>query len=93
MLMALISLLLKRPARRDIAMTGEMTLTGRVLPVGGIKEKILAARRAQVNSIIIPEKNRADLEDLADEVRKDMTIHLVDNVNMVPDLVLTNAKA
>src|SRR3990172_1837247 len=93
MLMALISLLLKRPARRDIAMTGEMTLTGRVLPVGGIKEKILAARRAQVKSIIIPEKNRADLEDLTDEVRKDMTIHLVDNVNMVPDLVLTNAKA
>jgi ATP-dependent Lon protease len=93
MLMALISLLLKRPARRDIAMTGEMTLTGRVLPVGGIKEKILAARRAQVKSIIIPEKNRADLEDLTDEVRKDMTIHLVDNVSMVPDLVLTNPNA
>lgn len=90
MLMALISLLLKRPARRDIAMTGEMTLTGRILPVGGIKEKILAARRAQVKSIIIPEKNKADLEDLADEVRKDMTIHLVDNVSMVPDLVFTN---
>ncbi|HLE40729.1 MAG TPA: S16 family serine protease, partial [Nitrospirota bacterium] len=93
MLMALISLLLKRPARRDIAMTGEMTLTGRVLPVGGIKEKILAARRAQVNSIIIPEKNKADLEELSEEVKKGMTIHLVDNVNMVPDLVLTNAKA
>lgn len=92
MLMALISLLRKRPAKRDIAMTGEITLTGRVLPVGGIKEKILAARRAQVKSIIIPEKNKADLEDLSDEIRKDMTIHLVDNVSMVPDLVLTDIR-
>ncbi len=93
MFMALISLLLKRPARRDVAMTGEMTLTGRILPVGGIKEKILAARRAQVKDVILPEKNRVDLEELSDEVKKDMTIHLVDNVNMLPDLVLTNAKA
>jgi ATP-dependent Lon protease len=71
-------------------MTGEMTLTGRVLPDGGIKEKISAARRAQAKSIIIPDKNRPDLEKLTDEVRKKRTILLVDNVNMAPDLVLMN---
>ncbi len=91
MFMALISLILKRPARRDIAMTGEMTLTGRILPVGGIKEKILAARRAQVKAVILPEKNKVDLEDLSDDVRKGIVIHFADNVNILPDLVLAAA--
>jgi ATP-dependent Lon protease len=73
-----------------MAMTGEMTLTGRALPDGGNKEKISAARRTQVKSIIIPEKNRPDLKKMTDEVRKIRIILLVHNINMAPDLVLMN---
>lgn len=85
---ALVSLLKKRPARRDAAMTGEITLTGRVLPVGGIREKILAARRAGVKTVLLPAKNRVDVEQLPAEVRKDIEIILVDTVEEVADIVL-----
>ncbi|CAD7780310.1 Lon protease 1 [Candidatus Methanoperedenaceae archaeon GB37] len=68
--LALISLLTERPAKREVGMTGELTLSGRVLPVGGIKEKILAARRAGVKTVILPGKNKADVEDLSEDIRK-----------------------
>jgi ATP-dependent Lon protease len=79
-LIALASLLTGRPARKDIAVTGEITLTGRVLPVGGIREKVLAARRAKVKTIIVPARNRDDVEELDGNVKKDIEFHLVDNV-------------
>ncbi len=79
-LLALASLLTGRAARRDIAMTGEITLTGRILPVGGIKEKVLAAKRAKVKTMIVPARNRDDVEELDEEMKKDIEIRLVDSV-------------
>ncbi|MEW6110178.1 MAG: endopeptidase La [Nitrospirota bacterium] len=87
--LALISLLTGRPAKRDVAMSGEITLTGRILPVGGIKEKILAARRARVKTVILPAKNRDNLQDINSEVLKDISIEFADNVDEVINLVLT----
>ena len=69
---ALTSLYTKLPARSDVAMTGEITLTGLVLPIGGIKEKVLAARRAGIQTVIMPKANQKDLRDLPEEVRKEM---------------------
>ena len=66
---ALVSALSSRPVRHDIAMTGELTLSGRVLPIGGVKEKILGAFRAGIRAILLPKENEPDLEDLPDEVR------------------------
>jgi ATP-dependent Lon protease len=78
---ALVSLLTGRPLRSDVAMTGEVSLSGRVLPVGGIKEKVLAARRAGVRTVILPRRNEKNLlEDVPPEVRDSMTFHLVDTV-------------
>jgi ATP-dependent Lon protease len=74
---ALVSALSGRPARNDVAMTGEITLSGRVLPIGGIKEKVLGAVRAGISTIVMPKVNEADLEDLPEEVREELTIHLV----------------
>jgi ATP-dependent Lon protease len=74
---ALASALTKRPVRKDVAMTGEITLRGRVLPIGGLKEKVLAAHRAGIRTIILPEENRKDLEDVPDAVRNEMTFELV----------------
>ena len=65
---SLASLLSGRPMRSDVAMTGEITLRGKVLPVGGIKEKVLAARRAGIKTVILPRRNESDLEDIAPEV-------------------------
>jgi ATP-dependent Lon protease len=80
---AVVSLLSDRPARRDTAMTGEISLTGRVLAIGGLKEKVLAARRAGVTSLIIPERNRNDLDDIPEEVRNELTFLFVDDVRQV----------
>ncbi|HEX8368374.1 MAG TPA: endopeptidase La [Pyrinomonadaceae bacterium] len=80
---ALVSVLSRRPVRKDFAMTGEITLRGNVLPVGGVKEKILAARRARVKKVILPEPNKRDLEDLPQEVLRDLTFIFVDNVRQV----------
>ena len=81
MVTALVSELTRRPVRGDIAMTGEITLSGRVLPVGGIKEKVLAARRAGIREVILPRQNEKNvMEDLNDELRADMTIHLVSEI-------------
>jgi len=80
---ALASLVTNRLVRSDVAMTGEITLRGRVLPVGGIKEKVLAAHRAGLKTIILPRRNEKDLDDLPEDVRKELTFVLVDNVTEV----------
>ena len=74
---ALVSELSGRPVRRDVAMTGEITLRGRVLPIGGLKEKVLGAHRAGIKHIILPIENEADLEDVPDEVRQLLSFHPV----------------
>jgi ATP-dependent Lon protease len=74
---ALVSALSLRPARHDVAMTGEITLSGRVLPIGGVKEKVLGAVRAGITTVVLPKANEADLEDLPDEIREGLTVHLV----------------
>ena len=80
---ALVSVLSRRPVRKDVAMTGEITLRGNVLPVGGIKEKVLAARRARVRKILLPTQNRRDLEEVPKEPLKDIQFIFVDNVRHV----------
>jgi ATP-dependent Lon protease len=89
---ALVSVLSQRPVRKDVAMTGEITLRGNVLPVGGVKEKLLAARRAKIKTVILPEPNERDLEDLPQEVRDDLTFIFVENVRQVFDAALRDAK-
>jgi ATP-dependent Lon protease len=89
---ALASEITRRPVRGDIAMTGEITLSGRVLPVGGIKEKVLAARRVGIREVILPRQNEKNVnEDLTEELRRDMTIHFVQTVEEVLLLALTPA--
>ena len=80
---SLASLLSGRPVRSDVAMTGEITLRGKVLPVGGIKEKVLAARRAGIKTVILPRRNESDLEDIPEEARKEMEFVFVDTVDEV----------
>ena len=87
-LIALVSLLTGRPARREVAMTGEITLTGRILPVGAIREKVLAARRAKVKTVVVPARNREDVEELSDEIKKDVELRLADSIAEVVDTVL-----
>jgi ATP-dependent Lon protease len=86
---ALASELTRRPVRGDIAMTGEITLSGRVLPVGGIKEKVLAARRVGIREVILPRQNEKNVnEDLTEELRKGLTVHYVQSVDEVLLLAL-----
>ena len=86
---ALVSLMTQRPVRSDLSMTGEVTLSGRVLPVGGIKEKVLGARRAGIKTVILPKRNEKNLiEDVPSQVREGMTFHLVDTVDQVLNLAL-----
>jgi len=80
---AILSLLTGKPVRRKIAMTGEITLRGEVLPIGGIKEKVLAARRAKINTVIMPSMNERDLEDINEAIRKDMHFIFVDDIRDV----------
>jgi len=88
---ALISSLSGRPVRHDIAMTGEITLRGRVLPIGGLKEKILGAERAGITRIVIPKENEPDLEDLPDEVRKKIDVYPVQELGEALALTLRGA--
>ena len=82
---SLASELTRRPVRGDIAMTGELTLSGRVLPVGGIKEKVLAARRVGIREVILPKQNEKNVnEDLSEDLKRDLTIHYVQTVDEVP---------
>jgi ATP-dependent Lon protease len=85
---ALVSLVSGRPVRSDIGMTGEITLRGQVLPVGGVKEKVLAAHRSGLKTVILPQRNDADLEDLPDEVRESMQFVFVETVDEVLDAAL-----
>ncbi|HYT84386.1 MAG TPA: endopeptidase La [Gemmatimonadales bacterium] len=89
---ALVSALSRRPARHDLAMTGEITLRGRVLPIGGVKEKVLGAVRAGIKTIILPKENAPDLEDLPEEVRKTLDVHLVEELGEVLTLALRGAR-
>ncbi len=92
MVTALASLMSQRAVKPRLAMTGEVTLSGRVLAVGGIKEKVLAARRAGVNTVILPRRNEKNLlEDVPSKLRETMTFHLVDSVTEVLDLALEDA--
>jgi len=88
MFAAVTSLLLKWPLKRDVAMTGEITLRGAVMPVGGIKEKLLAAHRAGITEVLVPARNEADLDEVPKDVREAMKIHLVKRVDEVLALVL-----
>ncbi|HEX7089653.1 MAG TPA: endopeptidase La [Longimicrobiales bacterium] len=88
---ALVSALSGRPARFDVAMTGEITLTGRVLPIGGVKEKVLGAYRAGIRQVILPRENEPDLEDLPEEVRGEMQFHPVGSLREVLALALRGA--
>jgi ATP-dependent Lon protease len=85
---ALVSLLTRRPVRGEVAMTGEVTLQGRVLPIGGVKQKVLAARRAGLTTVVLPSRNLGDLDDLTPEVRAAMTFRLVDRVDDVLEYAL-----
>jgi ATP-dependent Lon protease len=87
-LTALTSLLTERPVRGDLAMTGEITLRGLVLPVGGIKEKVLAAKRAGIGTIILPQKNEKDVEEIAPHLKKGLKFHFVERMDEVIDLAL-----
>lgn len=89
---ALVSVLAQRPVRKDVAMTGEITLRGNVLPIGGVKEKLLAARRAKIKTVIMPEPNRRDLEDMPKEVIDDLSFVFVENVREVFEAALLEPK-
>ena len=91
---ALVSLLTGRAVRPEVGMTGEVTLQGRVLPIGGVKQKVLAAQRAGLTTVILPARNGPDLDDVPETVRAEMTFHLVDDVADVLRLALDdNAEA
>jgi len=94
---AIVSALLNKPLRKEVAMTGEITLTGRVLPIGGVKEKVLAAHRHHLKHIILPEKNRKDQDDLPEEIRKELKFHFYTTLNdalkfLIPSLGKKNKK-
>jgi ATP-dependent Lon protease len=90
---ALVSLLLDRPVRPVVGMTGEVTLQGRVLPIGGVKQKVLAAHRAGLTEVVLPVRNGPDLEDVPESVREDMTFHLAETVADVLAAALEGAAA
>jgi len=90
---AMTSLLTGRPVRPNVAMTGEITLRGKVLPVGGIKEKVLAARRAGIDTLILPKRNEKDLEDVPASVRDHLRFHFVDAMDEVLAVALAPAAA
>jgi len=88
MTVALVSALSKRPVSKDVAMTGEITLRGKVLPVGGIKDKVLAAHRAGVTKVILPKDNEKDLEEVPQDIKNKLEFVLVENIDQVLDMVL-----
>lgn len=92
MLTSLASIFTQRKVKKKVAMTGEITLRGKVLPVGGIKEKILAAKRAGINEVILCQKNRRDIEEIDEQYLKGFTVHYVDTVDEVLKLALLNVK-
>src|SRR5205807_3422675 len=89
---AIASLVRGEPVSEDVGMTGEITLTGQVLPIGGVREKALAAQRAGLKRVILPRENEPDLEDLPDEARKELEFVLVDSIEEVLDVALDGKK-
>jgi ATP-dependent Lon protease len=89
MFVAMVSLLTGKPVRSDVAMTGEITLRGLILPVGGIKEKFLAAHRAGIKRVVMPERNRKDIIDIPEQPRKEIEIIFVKRMDELLPLVLT----
>jgi len=92
MLTSLVSLFTQKRVKKNLAMTGEITLRGKVLPVGGIKEKILAAKRSKIKEIILCEQNRKDIEEINATYLKGLTFHYVSEMKEVIDLAVTNQK-
>jgi ATP-dependent Lon protease len=90
---ALVSALSGHPASGDVAMTGAITLTGQVLPIGGVKEKVLAARRAGIRTVVIPKQNAPQLEDVPEELRRDMTVVLAEKLDEVLGAALDRRRA
>ena len=88
---ALVSLFTGRAVRPSVAMTGEVTLQGRVLPIGGVKQKVLAAHRLGLDEVILPARNEADLDDVPEAVREQLTVHLAEDVADVVRLALEPA--
>lgn len=88
MVTALLSLALGRPVLPGVAMTGEVSLTGKVLPVGGIKEKTIAAKRVGIGCLILPEENKKDFADLPSFITDGLDVHFVDHYSKVFDIVL-----
>jgi ATP-dependent Lon protease len=92
LLTAMVSLLTNRLVRSDVAMTGEITLRGLVLPVGGIKEKVLAAHRAGIKKVLLPKKNEKDLDDIPEAIRGELELHFAGEVEEVMEFALTDEK-
>ena len=90
---AIASLVTGRPVSADTAMTGEITLTGQVLPIGGLKEKALAAQRADIHRLIVPKRNEADIDDVPADLRKRMKFVFVDDADEVLDAALERPRA
>ncbi len=90
---AIVSMLTGKVAKHNLAMTGEITLRGKVMPIGGVKEKVLAAKRAGITTVILPEKNKNDLEDVPEELRKEMNFIFVDTIDQVIDSALDGKKS
>ena len=84
----IVSALTRIPVRNDVAMTGEITLRGKVLPIGGVKEKLLAAHRAGIKNIILPKENEKDLEDIPQDILESMSINLVETMDEVLQVAL-----
>jgi len=90
---ALVSLLTDTPVRSNVGMTGEVTLQGRVLPIGGVKQKVLAAHRAGLTEVILPKRNEGDLEDVPEQVLEQMTFHVAEDVRDVLEIALRTEAA
>ena len=93
MVTALVSLLTGRPVRPEVGMTGEVTLSGRVLPIGGVKQKLLAAQRAGLTEVFIPARNEPDLDDVPAEIREALTVRPVGRVTDILEIALESASA
>ena len=90
---AFISAALNKPARQDLAMTGEITLTGRVMAIGGVKEKVLAAFNCGIREVILPEENRRHLQEIPEDIRKQIVFHFVKRAEEVIDIVIFDDQA
>ena len=90
---ALVSLLTDTPVRAEVGMTGEVTLQGRVLPIGGLKQKVLAAHRAGLNEVVLPKRNEGDLDDVPEQVREQMTFHVAESIDQVLAVALREGEA